>query len=806
MNDIQLAVRALMGTPVIALAAVLSLALGIGANTSIFSLVNSLMLRPLPVTEAERLAVIVDPTIESRAWSNPLWEEIRRRADRFDGAFAWSPTRYGLNRGSERQFVSAIRASGDFFSVLGVRAALGRTFTADDDRPGGGPEGPVAVISDEFWRRHFGGSHAAISNPLTLGSVTFTVIGITPAGFFGPDVGRRFDVILPIGTEPLLTGSTTSLDSPGQHWLFMMVRRRPGQTLEGAASVLRQMQQEIRDSLPQESRLQRDLRNTLALSPGAQGRSPLRAQYGEALIMLLIVSVGVLVIACVNVANLMLARTAARRHEMSMRVALGASRVRLARMLLVEAAVLSGTGAACGVALAHWMNRLIVRQISAPDNVVFFLELTPDWRVWMFASAAAIGTAVLFGAAPALQSTKADPVEAIKEHGRGHAGGRSWASTLLVSAQLALSLVLIVAAGLFLRTSTEMGRRHVGATRDRVLIAAMNAPMTRYTPERLVSTYERVLDEVRRVPGVEQVALSDITPAEGSARVDGDLFFNVISPGWLQTYGVRLLAGRDLLPTDRLNTPPVALVNQAYARRFLGGANPVGQFSERAVPGTGVSGAMKIQIVGLVEDTIYRSLRESSMPTMYTSTLQRPQARPFASVSVLAAADPIRLIRSVTTAIQRVDSELIWQVRPLNEQVAEAMAQERLVAVLSGFFGALALLLSALGLYGVTAYSVNRRRPEIALRMALGSGRARVLSAVMRRIAAMSAIGIVCGAILSLWAVQFVEGLVWGIEPRDPVTFAAAAAVLSVVTGVSGMVPAWRATRVDPAAILKDAT
>jgi putative ABC transport system permease protein len=804
MHDIRIALRGLIATPVIAVAAVISLALGIGANTAIFSLVNSLMLRPLPVAAPDGLGLVVDPTNPSRAWSNLVWEELRSRADRLDGAFAWSPTRLTLTTGREPQFVSVIRASGDFFRVLGVRSSIGRTFTERDDRRGGGAEGPVAVIGHEFWQRQFGGSKEAIGKALRLGSGTFTIIGVTPDGFFGPDVGRRFDVIVPLGTEPLLAGGNHGLDSPGRHFLFMMARRRPGQTLEAATTALRQMQQEIRDALPRDSRLQNDLRNALALEPGSRGRSPVRTRYQDALIMLLLVSAGVLVIACVNIANLMLARAAARRHEMSMRVALGASRVQLARMLLTEAAILSGMGAACGVALAHWMNRLIVRQISASDNVVFFLELSPDWRVWTFASAAAIGTAALFGTAPVLQSMKADPVDTLKEHGRGHAGGRALTATLLVGIQLALSLVLVVAAGLFLRTSVELARRNVGATRDRVLVAAMNAPMTRYTLDGLVGVYDRVLDAVRAVPGVEQAAISDITPAEGSARVDGDLFFNVISPGWLDTYGVRLLAGRDLLSTDRLNTPPVALVNQAYAKRFGGGANPVGQISERVVPGTGISKPMQVQIVGLVEDTIYRSLRESSVPTMYTSTLQRPQARPTATVGVLASGDPALLARSVAEAIRRVDPDLVWQVRPLNDQVREAMAQERVVALLSGFFGALALLLSALGLYGVTAYAVNRRRPEIALRMALGAGRARVVRVVMRRIVIIAAVGISCGAVLSVWAAQFVRTLVWGLEPRDPVTFLTAAAMLSAVAVFAGALPAWRATRTDPASVLKE--
>ena len=247
-------------------------------------------------------------------------------------------------------------------------------------------------------------------------------------------------------------------------------------------------------------------------------------------------------------------------------------------------------------------------------------------------------------------------------------------------------------------------------------------------------------------------------------------------------------------------------MNQAYARRFLGGANPVGQLSERAVPGIGISGPMKVHIVGMVEDTVYRSLRESSVPTMYTSTLQRAEARQFASVSVLASGDPNQISRSVEAAIRRVDPELVWQIRPLSDQISEAMAQERLVALLSGFFGTLALLLSALGLYGVTAYAVNRRRPEIALRMALGAGRARVVRVVMRRVAVLAAIGIACGAVLSMWAVQYVDTLVWGLEPRDPATFLTAAAILSAVTALAAALPAWRATRTDPASVLKEGT
>lgn len=803
MNDIRLAFRAWRATPVISIVAIVSLALGIGANAAIFSLVNSVMLRSLPVADPDRLAIVVDPARETRAWSNPVWEQIRNRSDAFDGAFAWAPARFNLAPGGEARFVDGLWASGDFFRVLGVPAAIGRTFTIDDDRRGGGVDGPVAVISDDFWRRHFGGAADAIGKPIMVGSIAFTVIGVTPEGFFGPDVGQRADVIVPLGTEPLLAGANSGLDLRGRHVLRMMVRRRADQTLPAATAALHNIQQETRDP---------DLQEPLALSPAAKGRSPLRNQYQQALLMLMIVAGGVLLIACVNIANLMMARAAARRHEMSLRVALGASRARLARLLLVESAVLSTMGAGLGFVVAQWMSRLIVRQISTSNNVVY-VDLTPDWRVLAFATAAAVATAALFGIAPAWQSMRADPVETLREQGRGTTGGRSIFSTALVGAQVALSLVLVVAAGLFIRTSTELARQNVGTTKDRVLLVNITAPMTRYTLAQLVSTYDRVLETVGAVPGVERAAISDITPASGSARsnvveipggpgpLERGVSLNVISPGWLQTYGMRLLAGRDLAQTDRPQTQQVALVNEAFAREFLNGANPVGRFFSVGL----LSGKTNVEIVGLVEDTVYRSLREPATPTVYTSTTQRPAARPFANLSVLAAhGAPALLSRSIAAAVREVDPELLLQFTPLTEQVSAAMNQERLVALLSGFFGALALLLAGLGLYGVTAYGVSRRRAEIAMRMALGADTSGVVKLVLTRVAILVAAGILCGAIVSLWAAQFVGTLVWGLEPRDPTTFVTAAMILATVAAVAGALPAWRASRIDPAQVLKE--
>lgn len=693
---------------------------------------------------------------------------------------------------------------------------LGRTFTTADDVRGGLPDGPVAVLSHDFWRRHFAGSPDAIGKPIVLGSVTFTVIGVTPASFFGPRVGRRFDVVLPLGVEPLLSGANSGLDLVGRNWLGIMVSRRPGQSLDAATTALRGVQPQILDAtlrgVPPPA-VPRYLRTPFDLTPAFNGSSPLRARYREPLVMLMAIVAGVLLIACVNIANLMLARGVARRHEMSVRVALGASRLHVARLMLAEAVVLSSTGALLGLGLARWLTPLLVQQLSTRGNAVF-LDLAPDWRVLAFAIAVTIVTAVLFGTVPAWQSARADPAHALKEQHRGAVGGGSRFGSVLVSVQVALSLVLVVAAGLFIRTVAGLATQHVGATRDRVLVVNVTPPMTQYTLPKLVAVYDRVREVVAALPGVERAALSDITPVGGSSRttaaevtggvaLEGDngiASVNVVSAGWLATYGMRLRGGREFAETDRINTAPVAMVNEAFARRFLNGANPIGRTLS-----TGAGRARQsFEIVGLVEDTVYRSLRDPAPPTIFTPTMQRSAARPYVNVSVLAAGgSPLLLSRPIAEAIRQIDPSFVLQFRPLTEQVNEAMTQERVVAWLSGFFGALALLLAGLGLYGVTAYSVSRRRPEIGMRLALGATPMAVVSLIMKRVAVLVCAGTAAGALVSLWASRFVGTLVWGLEPDDPMTLVAAALVLALVAALAGWIPAWRASRIDPIVALR---
>jgi predicted permease len=834
MHDLRLAVRALRSTPVVSLVAILSLALGIGANTAIFSLIDSLMLRTLPVKQPDRLAVI--QAGDSDSWTYAIWDQIRQRPQLFDGAAAWSPGRLNLASGGQTEFVDGIWASGSFFDVLGVPALLGRTFTDRDDQRGGGPDGAVVIISYSFWQRRFGalrqaqpslsrdGAEDPIGRTLMIERVPFTIVGVTPPDFFGADIGRSFDLVVPLGTEPLVRGAETFLDRRTTWWLGIMVRRKPAQTLDAALAALRGIQAQIRDATFPDT-APRDgsstyLKEAFTLTPAGTGTSYLRDRYQRPLLTVMVVVALVLLIACANIANLLLARATARRHEMSVRMALGASRWRLARQLLAESIVLAGTGAAAGMLFARWGSQLLIRQLSTETSTVF-LDLSADWRVLVFTAGVAVLTALVFGTAPALRAGRVQPMEALKEHGRGTVGDRRISlSSGLVVAQVALSLMLIVAAGLFVRTFSTLATQHLGFERDRVLVVNINAVRARIEPTARMAVYERVLTAVQALPGVADAALSVVTPVSGSTwqfsvEVPGETppperhrsaYVNVISPGWLATFGTRLVAGRNFTSQDRPGAARVVLVNEAFVRRFLNGNSPFGHTIREP---RARDHRLPREIVGVAADAVYRSLRDPVPPTMYVPLAQLDD--PVSNISSIglsirsAAGSPAMLTRSVADAIGRVNPELALTFRPLADQVNAALTQERLVAMLSGFFGGLALLLAGLGLYGVTSYAVSRRRTEIGIRMALGAPPADVVRLVLRRVALLVGSGVIIGAIASLWAARFVETLLFGLTPRDPATLAGAAAVLAAVGAIAGWLPARRAARIDPAEVLRDA-
>jgi len=822
-QDLRLAVRALRSTPIVSAVAILSLALGIGANTAMFSLVNSLLLRALPVKEPRQLAILGD-TGDPRAgaYTYAIWNEIRHRPALFDGAFAWSATRFNLSKGGQTEFIDGVWASGEFFQTLGVPAMLGRTFTDTDDERGGGPDGPVAVISYAYWQRRYDGDPRVVGQTIDVERVPFTIIGVTPPSFFGPEVGRTFDVAVPIGDEPLVRGAETFLDARSTWWLEVIGRLKPGDTIESAQAALRGVQPQIREASKPANRAKKDLdaflSDAFTLKTAATGDSTLRARYERPLITLLFVVALVLLIACANIANLLMARATARRHELSVRLALGASRWRLARQLLVESLVMSSCGALLGLLIAQWASQLLVRQLSTQSNHVF-LELGLDWRVLAFTMLVAVATALLFGTAPAFRASDARPMDAIKEHGRGGGDGRFGLANGLVVAQVMLSLVLVVAAGLFVRTFTSLANLHLGFDRDRVLVTTVNAQRTEIPVADRLATYERVRQSVAAAPGVAAAGVSIVTPVSGMAwnsriSVPGGAelperqrlsFFNAITPGWLDTFGTPILAGRDVLTTDTKAAPLVVIVNQAFARKFLSNATPLGRVVK---VGGGVT-EQSLEIVGLVADAVYRSLRDPVPPTMYIPLAQLDNgARPAPasmSVAVRSASDsPALLARTVAQAIARVNPDLAVTFRPLADQVNASLTQERLVAMLAGFFGALALLLAGLGLYGITAYAVSRRRTEIGIRMALGAAPGGVVRLVLGRLTVLVGAGIAGGCALSLWAAQFVSTLLYGLQPRDPETMIAAASALAAVGALAGWLPAYRASRIDPAEVLRE--
>jgi predicted permease len=822
MQDLRDAFRSLKATPVVTLVAILSLALGIGANTAMFSILDSLLLRSLPVKEPQRLVLLGQGAdLRFTSWTNPIWEQVRARQGLFDGAFCWSSTRFNLAPGGQTELVDGMWASGRLFDVLGVPAMLGRTFGEADDRRGGGPDGPVAVISYDFWQRRFGGAADAIGRSLTVERVPFTIIGVTPPSFFGVDVGRTFDVAIPIGTEPLIRGKESSLDRRSNWWLNVMIRLGDGQSVEAGTAAIRGVAPQIREAtMPQDWRPQdKDgyLKEGFALLPASNGGSGLRMRYRQALTTIMVVVVLVLLIACANIANLLLARATARRHELSVRVALGASRTRIARQLLSESLLLSGAGALLGLLFAQWGSRLLVRQLSTTTNNVF-LDLSLDWRVLGFTAGVAVATAVLFGTAPALRGTRVQPNDALKSQGRGVVGdGRLGLGNMLVVMQVALSLILVVAAGLFVRTFSSLAHLNLGFDRNPILVASVNAQRAQLEPAARPELFRRVLEAASSAPGVASAALSAVTPVSGSTwnnRIelpDGpDLpekervtYINLISADWFKTYGTPMLAGRDFTTADTTGAQPVAIVNETFARKFVYGRNPVGARVRQ--PGSPTRPTIDRQIVGYVKDAVYRSLREPVPPTMYIPYAQQPEPPSFMSVTVRAAGgSPALLTKGLAASMSQVHGDLAITFRPLADHVNAALTQERVVALLSGFFGGLALLLAGLGLYGVTSYAVSRRRTEIGIRMALGAAPGGVIRLVLRRVALMVILGVIVGSAVSVWASTFVATLLYGLQPRDPLTIMAASVVLAAIGAVAGWLPARRASRIDPARVLRE--
>jgi putative ABC transport system permease protein len=805
LQDMRAALRGLRKSPGFALVAIGTLALGIGANTALFSIFSSLILRPLPVRDPGSLALLTNGS-----WSYPIWEEIRaREAELFDGAFAWSPQRFDLSASGQSDPVDGAYVSGRLFDGLGVTAIRGRMITPADDG-GAAPDGPVAVISHRLWRQRFAGASDIVGRRLTVQRLPFTVVGVMPAGFFGPDVGRMTDVMLSFAAEPLIRGSESRLAGRSSWWLQIMVRLKPGQRLEQANAALRASQAQILatgTNNPVEA---------LTLAPAATGNSSLRRRF-ETPLFAMVVAVGlVLLVACANIASLLLARALARHRELSVRLALGASRWRIARLLFIESLIVAVGGAAFGLMFAKWSSGLLVRQLSTWQSTVS-LDLALDWRVLAFTAALACLSAITAGVAPVLGLKSVTPNEALNDAGRGIAGDRRFAvRSALVVAQIAVSLVLVIAAGLFLRTFASLNQLPLGFVPEPLLVAELNLQASGGPPEERRGRVERLRDAAAAVPGVRSASVSAERLLAGGGWASGmvgigdgpisrsrpSLWLNATTPGWFETMGTPLLSGRDFEAGDRLGGRPVAIVNEAFVRQYLPGQQPIGQ-SVRL----GFDANTGREIVGVVGDAVYTTPREGMVATMYVPVAQQAPKTFWPTVLLTINTAPgqrAAVERGVAGALTQVDPAIAFTFGTFDQLVEATVTQERLIAMLASFFGGLALLLAAVGLYGVVAHAVRARQTEIGLRMALGADPSSIVRLVFQRVGVLIAAGLAFGLAGSLWAVRFVEALLFHLEARDPVTFAGAAAVLVAVGVLAAWIPASRAARLDPATVLRE--
>jgi putative ABC transport system permease protein len=808
--------RSFRAAPAVWTAVILSLALGTGANFTLFSLVNGLMLRPLPVADPDRL-VTVSTAAGARVWNYPVFQQLQENAALFGSVAAWSSRSFDTAPRGRAAIVNGLFVSGSFFATLGIAPARGRLIGAGDDRRHGeAPGEPVAVIGDGLWRRRFNAAEDVLGQRLLLDRVPFTIVGVMPRGFLGPEVGTEVDVAIPLGAEPLVTRQPL-ISQPHASWLTVIARLRPDDTHAAAAAKLHAFQPLLRERMkgvmdePITS-----LADPLTVDQAGRGISALRTRYQRPLAVLGVVSALVLAIACANVANLLFARALARRREMSVRLALGASPLMLVKERMAESAVLIGLGTGAGALLAVWASRRIVSHVSLLGRTTS-LDLSPDWRVFGVGVAIAALAVCASALLPALRAARVDPADALS-HGsrvRGAPGYRGVHVLLVV--QVAFTLVLLVGAGLFVQTLRTFVTQPLGFERDRVVIVRVEPTAPPADPARVLALYDRLRDAARVLPGVEHASLSAMTPIGSPTRwlirydvpglphisaideLERTIVANIVSADFFATFGTRVVLGREFTPQDTSSAPPVAVVNQAFVERVFGGASPIG----RVVRQVGFVGRPSVdrEIVGVVEDAAYQSLREMHLPTMYIPMVQRPVAPPVVFVSMRTKA--AQVAETALEALARVDPSAALSAATLVEQVDGALAQERLVAVVSAFFGVLALVLAALGLYGVTAHSVGQRRTELGIRLALGATRSAVVAGVLRRVALLVAVGAIAGLALSWWLGPFVSSLLYGLAPRDTLTLVVAAAIVLGVGLVAGLVPALGASRLDPATVLR---
>jgi macrolide transport system ATP-binding/permease protein len=825
-QDLRYTIRTLARTPGFAVVVILTLALGIGANTAIFSLFNAIMLRTLPLPSSQALQFVAQGGDRFTPGSNyPYFERIRGRTDLFAGATMYTPNNVKVSTGEGFETARAQYAGGSYHAVIGVPIVLGRGFVAEDDR--GSTEPRVAVISDGYWARKFGRDPQVLGKTLSINGRSIAIVGVTAAGFEGLDPGSRTDVTLPFSLRALdnhdfLTDHGMWSDSP------IVVRLKPGVSPEQASAAMDALFQQFLSEPPNAWLKTIDgwSRVRASLIPANRGTGDLRREYARSLQVLLAMVAVVLLISCANIANLLVARGTARAKEMAVRLSIGASRARLVRQLLTESLLLAAIGGAGAYLLARLGVSAIATMVAAGPNPIQ-LDLQPDAGVLLFTIVMSVLTGILFGLAPALASTRVSLAPALKTSGAATgpssaSSRRRWgARQLLVAMQMAFCVLLVAGAGLLTRTLRNLETRDGGFDRSRVLLFSLDSRGTGFKADEMPQLCDALIDRLKSRGDVLSGSCSRNIPANarGNARpldVPGAperptnarfVMTNMISPAYFSTLGIHLLAGRAFDEHDTTTAQRVAVINRATARYFFGDANPIGREVHfyRQDERLDVLTAKPMTIVGLVEDTLQRSLRdEQSTRMIYTPLTQLLEPEGMLTVALRTREDPLTLAASVRPAARDLNGNVVVEnIRTMDQQIGEMLVRERLLAMLSSAFGALALLLSCIGLYGVVSYDVTRNLRSLGIRVALGAQRGSVLRHVVGKALSVSSIGVVVGMSATLAVTQWLASLLFGITARDPLTLTAAAGLLLLTTLLASYLPARRAARVDPVTVLR---
>ena len=830
MADIKLALRTLLRTPFLTAVAVISLALGIGANSAIYSLFDQILLQALPVRAPDELVNLGAPGPKpgsqscndagdcDAVFSYPMFRDLEREQTVFTGLAAHRSFGANLATGDRTLDGAGMLVSGSYFPVLGLRPALGRLFVpADDQNPG---EHPVVVLAHRFWENQLGADPDVLNRPIIVNGRTMTVVGVAPAGFEGTTLGSRPDVFVPLSMRGAIQPGFDAFENRRSYWAYVFGRLRPGVTMDQATAsmntlyggIIREVEVPLNQGMSEQT-MERFRVKELSFEGGWRGQSSIHEDARIPLLLLFGITAVVLLIACANIANLLLARGAGRTQEMAIRGSIGASRTQLLRQLLTESLVLALAGGAASLVVARATLGLVGSFL--PPEQAAFLTLRVSPGVILFAAAISIGTGILFGLYPALHATRADLASTMKSASGQPSGSRSAARfrTSLVTAQIALSMALLVAAGLFIRSLTNISRVDLGLRTDNMATFAISPELNGYDPDRTLVFFDRVEEELAAIPGVTGVTASfipilansnwgnslSVEGFEAGPDVDTSARFNAVGAGYFSTMGIPLIAGREFTAADREGAAPVTIVNEAFAEKF--------GFEPREAVGklmaVGSTDTLDMQIVGVVQNAKYSSVKDD-VPPMYFSPYRQDRTLGAMNFYVRSGGDPGSVLRAIPAVVQRLDPNLpVEDLKTLTQQARENVSLDRMISSLAASFAVLATLLAAIGLYGVLAHTVAQRTREIGLRMALGAESSTVRRMVLRQVGRMMVIGGVIGIAAAVALGRAASSLLFGLGGNDPLAMGAAVVLLSLVALGAGYLPALRASRVDPMQALR---